>query len=286
MGQLRDRMLDDLELRSYRDSTKEQYLGCVRFFAGHYMRPPEELGREDVRRFLLHLKLVRKVSPPRLRTYVAALKFLYAHTLERPEVVAWIPWPRVKKTLPVVLSPDEVQQVLRAVEPLKFRVLFVTAYASGLRISEACSLKIDDIDSQRGVIRVRDGKRGRDRYVMLGDELLALLRSYFAKERPRGPWLFPYHDAGTHIPTYQARRILKRSLAKIDFKKKVTPHTFRHCFATHLLEAGTDLRILQSLLGHSSIRTTARYTHVTTRLVRSLKTPLDLVEGREEDARS
>ena len=286
MGQLRDRMVEDLDLRSYSEGTKETYLGCVRFYAAHYMRPPEELGRDDVRRFLLHMRMVRKVAPTTLRTYVAALKFLYAHTLERPEVVAGIPWPRVKKTLPVVLSPDEVQEVLAAIEPLRFRVLFITAYATGLRISEACSLKIEDIDSRRGVIRIRDGKRGRDRYVMLGDQLLVLLRAYFAKERPRGPWLFPYHDAGTHIPTYQSRRILKRSLAKIDFKKRVTPHTFRHCFATHLLEAGTDLRILQSLLGHSSIRTTALYTHVTTRCVRSLKTPLDLVERPEEDARS
>ena len=220
MGQLRDRMVEDLDLRSYSEGTKETYLGCVRFYAAHYMRPPEELGRDDVRRFLLHMRMVRKVAPTTLRTYVAALKFLYAHTLERPEVVAGIPWPRVKKTLPVVLSPDEVQEVLAAIEPLRFRVLFITAYATGLRISEACSLKIEDIDSRRGVIRIRDGKRGRDRYVMLGDQLLVLLRAYFAKERPRGPWLFPYHDAGTHIPTYQSRRILKRSLAKIDSAAK------------------------------------------------------------------
>ena len=283
MGQLRDRMVADMELRGYATSTREQYVGCVQAFIAHYMRSPDQLGEDEVRGFLLHLKKVRGATPPRLNTYVAALKFLYKRVLKRPEVVADIPWPKVKRTLPVVLSPGEVKEVLAAIEPPKFRALFVTAYATGLRISEACKLRIDDIDSRRGLVRVKDGKRGKDRYSMLGGELLATLRRYYAKERPAGPWLFPYKDPGTPVPPYQARRILRRSLAKTGFVKRVTPHTFRHCFATHLLEFGTDLRVIQALLGHTTIRTTARYAHVTTRHIRGAKSPLDFL-ALEEDA--
>jgi site-specific recombinase XerD len=285
MGQLRDRMLSDLELRGYSPSTMEQYLACVRIFTAHYMRSPAELGEDEVRGVLLYLRKVKKVSPPRINTFTAALKFVYKRTLRRPEVVANIPWPKIQKTLPVVLTPDEVKQVLDAIEPVKYRTLFVTAYAAGLRITEACSLEIDDIDSGRGVIRVRRGKRGRDRYAMLGDALLAALRHYFKEERPQGPWLFPYRDPGSHVPPYQARRVLRRSLEKSCIEKRVTPHTLRHCFATHLLEYGTDLRVIQALLGHTTIRTTAHYAHVTTRHVRGTKSPLDLLGDEETGSR-
>jgi site-specific recombinase XerD len=282
MGQLRDRMVADMELRGYAVSTREQYTACVRIFAAHYMRSPEELGEEEVRAFLLHLKRVKKASPPRLHIFVASLKYLYRKVLNRPEVVATIPWPRVRRTLPVVLTPEEVTRVLHGIESVKFRTLFVTAYAAGLRITEACALRITDIDSDRGVIRVERGKRGKDRYALLGDALLAALREYFAAERPKGPWLFPYRDPKTHVPPYQARRVLRRSLAKSGFEKRVTPHTFRHCFATHLLEYGTDIRVIQALLGHSAIQTTSRYAHVSTRHVRGLRSPLDFLAEKDD----
>jgi len=284
MGQLRDRMIGDMELRGYAVSTIEQYTSCVRIFAAHYMRSPDQLGEEEVRAFLLHVKRVKKVSPPRLHIFVASLKYLYRHVLRRPQVVATIPWPKLSKTLPVVLTPEEVAQVLGDIEPVKFRTLFVTAYAAGLRITEVCSLRITDIDSARGVIRVERGKRGKDRYALLGGALLAALREYFAAERPKGPWLFPYREPTTHIPPYQARRVLRRSLKKSGFEKRVTPHTFRHCFATHLLEFGTDIRVIQALLGHSAIQTTSRYAHVSTRHVRGLRSPLDFL-AEKDDAR-
>jgi site-specific recombinase XerD len=281
MEQLRDRMVADLELRAYSPSTQLEYVRYALKFTAHYMRPPEELGEPEVRGFLLHLIGVKKANPPTVKMYVASLKFLFSHTLRRPEVVAWIPWPKIKKTLPVVLSGTEVKTVLKAIEPLKIRALFTTAYGGGLRIQEACSLHVDDIDSQRNVIRIRDGKRGRDRYVMLGRHLLDVLRRYYARERPEGPWLFPGKRPGTSVHPDQARRDLQRALKTCGLRKKVTPHTLRHSFATHLLESGTDIRVIQILLGHASLRTTTRYLRVSTRYVAQTKSPLDLMDTEE-----
>jgi site-specific recombinase XerD len=281
MEQLRDRMVADLELRAYKPSTQREYLRCACNFAAHYMRSPEVLGEPEVRGFLLHMLRVKKVTPASLKMYVASLKFLYAHTLRRPQIVAWIPWPKVRTTLPEVLSGTEVKAVLEAIEPLKIRALFTTAYGAGLRIREACSLHIDDIDSRRGVIRIRDGKRGRDRYVMLGSRLLDVLRRYYARERPEGPWLFPAKTPDTPLRPDGPRKILKQAVKACGLKKKATPHTLRHSFATHLLEAGTDIRVVQVLLGHASIRTTARYLHVSTHHVARTKSPLDLMDTEE-----
>jgi len=241
------------------------------------MRSPEELGEPEVRGFLLHLLRVKKITPASLKMYVASLKFLYSHTLRRPEIVAWIPWPKVKKTLPVVLSGTEVKTVLEAIESPKIRALFTTAYGAGLRIREACSLRIDDIDSRRGVIRIRDGKRGRDRYVMLGQRLLDVLRRYYARERPEGPWLFPGKTPDIPVSPGGARRILRQAVRECGLKKKATPHTLRHCFATHLLEAGTDIRTVQVLLGHASLKSTAIYTHVQRQLISGTPSPLDII---------
>jgi integrase/recombinase XerD len=274
MAQLRDRMVSDFRIGNYSPSTADEYLRCVRDFAGHYMRCPSELGREDIRRFLEHLLVVRRLGPSGIKGYVAALKFLYGRTLGRPEVVAWIPWPKIRSALPVVLDPGEVKKLLSVIEPPLFRALFVTTYATGIRISEACSLRIENLDSRRGVIRVR-GKGGRDRYVPLGKRLLDVLRRYYVRERPKGPWLFPRTGDGRHVSPDQARRVMERAVAKAAITKRVSPHVLRHSFATHLLEAGTDLRIIQALLGHASIRTTVRYTRVSTRLIRQTK---DLLE--------
>ncbi len=285
MGQLRDRMVSDFSLGNYSPSTAREYLRCVRNFAGHYMRCPSQLGREEVQGFLHHLLAVRGMNPPSLKGYVAALKFLYTHTLDRPEVVAWIPFPRVHSKLPVVLDPVEVKEILVAVEPPIFRALFVTIYATGLRISEACSLTIDDLDSRRGVIRIR-GKGGRERYVPLREKLLEVLRRYYRGHRPKGVWLFPGSKSNRHISPDRARTALRVAVQRTSIKKRVTPHVLRHSFATHLLEAGEDLRVIQALLGHASIRTTVRYTRVSTRLIKRSVDPLEIVEntGREETA--
>jgi site-specific recombinase XerD len=270
-------MVSDFELGNYSEGTRERYLSCVRAFAAHFMRSPADLGVEDVRGFLLHLTRVRKISVSQLKMYVAALKFLYGRTLGRPEVVAWIPWPRVRSSLPEVLAPEEVRQILMAIDPALFRALFVTTYATGLRISEVCSLQVEDLDSARGVIRVL-GKRNRERFVPLSERLLVVLRRYYRGERPRGPWLFPQSRGDGHVSPDQARRALELALCTTGLGKRVTPHVLRHSVATHLLEAGTDLRVIQAILGHASIRTTTRYTRVSARLIRSAKDPLEIIE--------
>jgi len=210
--------------------------------------------------------------------YVNALKFLYNITLKRPEVVQGISHPKRPKTLPVILSPQEVLRIFAAIRSVKHRAIIATAYAAGLRISEVCGLRITDIDSQRKRIHVRAGKGKKDRYVMLGESLLTLLRQYYQKVRPKGEYLFPGYNPQRPLCTTAVSQVLRKVVRQTGLTKKVSMHTLRHCFATHLLEAGTDIRILQVLLGHSSIRTTQRYTHITDRLVQKLVSPLDMIQ--------
>jgi len=277
MGKLHDRMKGDLLLKGYSPHTQSAYLRCARHFTSHYMRSPEEMGEEEIRGFLLHLVRDRKASPATLSMYVNALKFLYNITLKRPETVKEIPHPKRPKTLPVILSPEEVLRVFAAIRSVKHKAIIATAYAAGLRISEVCGLRITNIDSQRMRIHVRSGKGKKDRYVMLGQSLLALLRQYYQAVRPQGEYLFPGQNPQRHITPAAVRQVMRKVIRETGLSKKVTMHTLRHCFATHLLEAGTDIRILQVLLGHSSIRTTLRYTHITDRLVQKLVSPLDML---------
>ncbi len=283
MGQLRNQMISDFALGNYSTRTAKEYLRCVRNFTGHYMRCPSQLGKEEVRGFLHHLLAVRRMNPPSLKGYVAALKFLYTRTLGRPEVVAWIPYPKIHSELPVVLDPAEVKEILVAIEPPLFRALFVTTYATGIRISEACALTIEDLDSRRGVIRIR-GKGGRDRYVPLRQKLLDVLRRYYRCHRPKGVWLFPGAKSDRHVSPDQARAVLRKAVRKTSVKKRVTPHVLRHSFATHLLEAGVELRVIQALLGHVSIRTTVRYARVSTKLIKGTIDPLEIIERQPEQA--
>ena len=277
MGKLHDRMQEDLLLKAYSPHTQRAYLGCARHFARHYLRSPEEMGEPEIRSFLLHLVRERKASPATLSMYVNALKFLYNVTLKRPEAVKGISHPKRPKTLPVILSPEEVLRILAAVRSVKHKAIMATAYAAGLRISEVCGLRLADIDSQRRRLHIRAGKGKKDRYVMLGESLLALLRQYYQAARPEGEYLFPGQKPQRHITPSAVRQVLQRVIRQTGLVKRVTMHTLRHCFATHLLEAGTDIRILQVLLGHSSIRTTLRYTHITDRLVQKLVSPLEMI---------
>jgi site-specific recombinase XerD len=278
MGKLHDQMRDDLILKAYSPHTQKAYLRCARHFASHYMRSPEEMGETEVRNFLLHLVRDRQASPATQDMYVNALKFLYAITLKRPEAVKGLSHPKRPKTLPVILSPEEVLRVFAAIRSVKYKAIIATAYAAGLRISEVCSLSAADIDSQRMRIHIRSRKGKKDRYVMLGESLLALLRQYYQAVRPQGKYLFPGQKPQRHISTTAVSLVLRKVMRETGLAKKVTMHTLRHCFATHLLEAGTDIRILQVLLGHSSIRTTLRYTHITDRLVQKLVSPMDLIQ--------
>jgi site-specific recombinase XerD len=278
MGKLHDRMKGDLLLKAYSPHTQSAYLRCARHFASHYLRSPEEMGEQEIRGFLLHLVRDRKASPATLGMYVNALKFLYNITLKRPEAIKEIPHPKRPKTLPVILSPQEVLRIFAAIRSVKHKAIMATAYAAGLRISEVCGLRIADIDSQRRRIHIRSGKGKKDRYVILGESLLALFRQYYQKVRPKGEYLFPGQKPQRHITPTAVRQVLRKVIRETALSKKVTMHTLRHCFATHLLEAGTDIRILQVLLGHSSIRTTLRYTHITDRLLQKLVSPLDLIQ--------
>jgi len=278
MGKLHDQMREDLLLKAYSPHTQNAYLRCARHFASHYMRSPQEMGEKEVRDFLLHLIRDRKASPATQDMYVNALKFLYTITLKRPEVVKDISHPKRPHTLPVILSPEEVLRIFEAIRSVKYKAIIATAYAAGLRVSEVCGLRIADIDSQRMRIHVRAGKGKKDRYVMLGESLLVLLRQYYQAARPKGEYLFPGQKPQRHLTTTAVNKVLRQVIAATGLSKRVTMHTLRHCFATHLLEAGTDIRILQVLLGHSSIRTTLRYTHITDRLVQKLVSPLDLIQ--------
>jgi site-specific recombinase XerD len=284
MGQLRDKMKADLKLRRYRAGTIYNYLRCAKKFVAFHRRPAEQMGEAEARQFLLHLIQERRMGPAGHKMYVAALRFLYGVTLNRPEVAVRLPWPRVPSKLPDILDGSEVERLLEAVDSLKYRMIVMTAYGAGLRISEACSLCTGDIDSRRGLIHVRDGKRGRDRFVMLSPRLLGGLRAYWRAVRPKGPELFPGQAPGQRVAAKTVGRALHKAVAKAGLQKRVTPHVLRHCFATHLLESGTDLRVIQVLLGHGSIRTTARYTQVSARHIGQTKSPLDRL-GSQKDRR-
>lgn len=275
MGNVRDRMKDDLHLKNYRRGTRELYLGYARQFVAHFMRAPGELGAEEIRRYQLHLADERKLQPGTIKGHLGAIRFLYSVTLQRPEVVAGIIWPRQTYKLPEILSGDEIDAILVHVEPLAHRAIAMAAYGAGLRITEACRLRAADIDSKRGLILVRDAKRGRDRYVMLPERLLAVLREYWRAARPPGPELFPASGRAGVVAPKVVRRSLAKAVRKAGVGKRVTPHTLRHSFATHLLEGGTDIRTIQVLLGHASIRTTAHYTQVSAKTIATTTSPLD-----------
>ena len=284
MGAIREKMKADLDLRRFAETTKKEYLRRAQNFVAHYRRPPTELGPAEIHAFLTHLVQERKVGAATHHMYVAAIKFLYATTLGRPQVVASIPWPKRPKTLPDVLTGGEVEHLFRQINSIKHRTILMTAYGAGLRISEACSLHTADIDSQRMLIHVRGGKGAKDRYVMLSGRLLVALRTYWKAIRPQGPFLFPGAILGRHISTGAVQRVLHTVVVGSGFTKRVTAHSLRHGFATHLLETGTDIRTIQRLLGHASIQTTARYTKVTERHIGRTKSPLDLLRTKEGQA--
>jgi site-specific recombinase XerD len=209
-----------------------------------------------------------------VRGYIAAISFLYRNVLRNPEAVEDLPYPRVPKTLPDVPSREEVRQLLGAVRSIIHRTILMVAYGAGLRISEALRLQVQDIDSKRMVIHIRGAKQAKDRFVLLSPQVLAVLRHYWVETKPRGPILFPSRS-GRPVHIDVIRRVLKATLREVSFNKRVTLHSFRHGFATHLLEDGADIRVIQALLGHSTIQTTAHYTRVSTRNFRRVVSPLD-----------
>jgi integrase/recombinase XerD len=273
MTPLRRRMIEDMRLRNLSSRTIETYVDRVAAFARHFGTSPEHLGTEHIRAYLLHL-VEEGASWPRFIQTRSALRFLYRTTLKRPWVDDGVVCTKVPRKLPVVLSLEEVAQLLAAAGNLKHRAILMTAYAAGLRLSEVVALRVEDIDGARMVIRVRQGKGRKDREVMLSPRLLAVLRLYWLAFRPRD-YLFPSRRPDRPISPSSVQKICKAALKASGLKKRVSPHTLRHCFATHLLEAGADVRTIQVLLGHSHLSTTARYTHVSTARLHATSSPLD-----------
>ena len=272
---LRQRMLDDMKLRNLAAGTRRTYVRSVADFSAFHGRSPDELTLEDVRDYQLHL-VARGLKASTICQVMSALRFLYAVTLDRPEEAARIPLPRKADPLPAILSRDEVARLLGAVAGLWMRALLTTVYAAGLRVSEAVALEVTDIDSARMTIRVREGKGGRDRYVMLSPQLLAILRAHWRRTRSR-PWLFPGPDPFRPITVRTVQRACREAVEAARLDKSVTVHTLRHCFATHLLEQGVDIRVIQGLLGHRHIVSTIRYTRVALSTIGQVQSPLELL---------
>jgi len=277
MTPLRKRMIEDMQLRNLAPVTQRNYIAHVAAFARFFGKSPEVLDLEAVREYLLYLSLERKLSPEGVNQQVSALKFLYLTTLEMP----WnaVDFPRMKRPhrLPVVLSQEEVVQFFDHVPSLKYRAALMICYGAGLRVSEAVAVKVSDIDSQRNLLRVEQGKGRKDRYVMLSPRLLEVLRVYWRTARPED-YLFPSWRTGKHLNAASLQQACHEAWLRSGLRKKITVHTLRHSFATHLLENGTDTRVIQVLLGHSRIDTTARYTAVTAQLIGATISPLDRLD--------
>ena len=286
MGQLRDRMEQDLILRGLRPATRRNYLLYCRKFAAFFHRSPEEMGEAEIRTFLLHLIEVEGCTYDTYRQVRAALKFLYTVTLQRSWEVEHLPVPkRGRRRLPVVLNEQELTALFDALASPKYRAVLITCYAAGLRISEACRLRVTDIDSHRMVLHIRDGKGGHERLALLSPRLLALLRRYWLLEKPTD-WLFPGRDPAQPIDPDSVRTVFRKACLQAELTKHCTPHSLRHSFATHLLDAGTDLVLIQTLLGHRSLRTTSRYTHVSTARIQQAQSPLEHLPPLDAEGRA
>lgn len=274
MTQLRQRMLEELQLRNYCAGTIRLYLHHVAAFAEHFHRSPDQLGAEEIRRYQLFLIHEKKLAWSSYNQIVCALRFFYGKTLKRTFLLQDIPFPRSEQRLPLILSPEEVAQILAAPPRLKSRALLMTIYAAGLRRSEVAGLRVRDIDSARMTITIHQGKGRKDRVVMLSPVLLDTLRQYWRQHKPK-EWLFPGNNPGQPISGNDIFMVFHNAVRRAGITKKVSPHSLRHCFATHLLESGTDLRTIQILLGHRSLKTTARYLHISQHQVRATASPLD-----------
>ena len=277
MSPLRRRLIEDMDLRNLAPNTQKTYLQAIKTFVRFFGRSPEKIGREELRSYLLHLVHEKKVSRATYTISLCALRFLYLTTLRKNWVVQGIKYPRREKKLPEVLSEQEVVRFFQALKSLKRRAIMMTAYSAGLRVSEVVSLRVSDIDSDRMVIRIDQGKGRKDRYVILSHRALEILREYWKAARPKD-YLFPGRGKSGHITVRAVQHACKEAMRDAGIQKNIHPHVLRHSFATHLLDLGTDLRKIQILLGHRSLNSTATYTHVSTAALASTPSPLDLLD--------
>jgi integrase/recombinase XerD len=283
-GSLRERFIADMTVRGFTDKTRNDYIRTVTGFAAFLERSPGTATAEDIRRFQIQ-QSERGMNPPAMNSTVAALRFFFNHTVDRPDLARKLIRLRYPRKLPVVLSSDEVARLLAATTCLKHRAALSVAYGAGLRVAEVASLKVGDIDSKRMLIVVERGKGGRGRHALLSADLLGLLRAWWQEGRQQGVmrpggWLFPGQDPAKPITTRQLSRVVEAAALAAGLTKNVSPHTLRHSFATHLLEDGTDIRVIQVLLGHAKLDNTALYTRVATKTVRTVTSPLDKIMGQ------
>jgi len=276
MTALRQRMLEDMQLRNFSPGTREVYVQAVAQFAGHFRQSPEKLRPEQVRQYLLYLVQERHVSWSTYNIARCALQFLFRVTLGRDESFSSVPCARNRRRLPVVLSQEELRRSFAVIKNPKHRAMFMTAYSAGLRVAELVSLRPEDIDSARMLIRVRQGKGQKDRYAKLSTHLLGVLRNYYRICRPVG-CLFPGAASDKPMSGHSVNKIADAIRIRAGLGKHVTSHSFRHSYATHMLDAGADLRTIQVLLGHQSIKTTTIYLHVSQAKISAAPSPLDLM---------
>ena len=283
MSPLRRRMIEDMTIRKLAPKTQQGYIRTVKNFAVFLGRSPDAASFEDVRRYQLHLA-TSGVGVATLNHAVSTLRFLFKVTLGRSDIVNHTQFVREPRKLPVVLSPEEVARFLDAAPGLKYKAALSVAYGAGLRVSEVVALKLSDIDSKRMVIRVEQGKGRKDRYVMLSPHLLDLLRAWYKAARLQG-WLFPGQNRVNHLTTRQLTRACHAAAHMAEIGKPVSPHTLRHSFATHLLEQNIDIRVIQVLLGHAKLDTTALYTRVATKTIREVMSPLEHIACKLKEIR-
>lgn len=275
---LRQRMIDDLGIRNYSPRTVETYVRCVSRFAQHFAQSPAVLGAEQIRGYLIFLVQRKRVSWSVFNQSVCALRFLYKTTLGRDWMVEHIPFPKQEKKLPVVLSTQEIRAFFGVIKNLKHRTIVMTMYATGLRVSETLDLAVADIDGSRRLLRVEQGKGRKARYLPISPTLLDALRSYWREYRPQH-WLFPGECPNGQLSRSAVGQICLKAARKAHLSKHVSPHTLRHCFASHLLEAGVDLKRIQLLLGHRSLNSTSVYLHVATNALGPKDDTQDLLKG-------
>jgi site-specific recombinase XerD len=279
MGIIKERMKKDMEIRGLSENTQEAYLSCVEQFVKYFMTSPDQLTLENIHTYQVFLIRDRKVAGNTFNQHVSALKFLYGVTLKQKLNITLIPFHKRSIKLPVILSREEVVQLYKAVSYLKHKAMILTLYSTGIRVSELLNLKVVDIDSKRMQIRIEQGKGRKDRYVRLSEKLLEELRLYWCSEKRKPKtWLFPGYRGIAPLCRSSVESMVKKAKENAGIQKHVTPHVMRHSCATHMLESGEDLRKIQLMLGHRSLRTTAKYLHVASNYIATTNNTLDTLD--------